>query len=77
MATVTNARVLFRRVVQPVEYETATAEVEYSFSFTEDEAHLAHEVTQDLLDVAKDQVLKAVGLRKKDKDKAPPRRLRA
>jgi hypothetical protein len=51
--------------VQPEEYESKSAEVEFSFTFDEEEKELVEEVTADMMELAKNQVLTAVGLRKK------------
>jgi hypothetical protein len=64
MATVTNIRVAYKRTVQPKDYESATAEIEYSLVIQEDEAESAMETAADMLAETKDQVMKALGIRK-------------
>lgn len=69
MAHVTNLKVAFRKTVQPRDYESETAEVEFSVALEDDDAELANEMAADVLDGAKDQVYKALGLKPKARDK--------
>lgn len=67
MATITNLRVAFKKTVQPRDYESETAEIEFSLSVDDNEASEATDIAGDMLEEAKDQVFKALG-RKRDKN---------
>ena len=62
MAQVTGGKVAFRRTVQPADYESKSAEVEFSFTLAEGED--PKQVAAEAMVVAKDVVLRTLGLRK-------------
>lgn len=66
MATITNLKVAFRKTVQPRDYESETAEIEFSLAIDDNEAEQATDIAGDMLEEAKDQVFKTLG-RKKDR----------
>lgn len=65
MATVTGAKISYSRTIQPREYESKKAEVDFMITFEEGENDLAQDITEDMLQMAKDVVHKILGLKPK------------
>lgn len=60
---ITGGRVSYKRVVQPAPYESKAAEVE--FSFVLDAKDSGPEAATEVLEMAKDEVNRALGLKER------------
>jgi hypothetical protein len=59
---ITSGRVVYRRTIQPVQFESKSAEIELSFSLAEGEE--LGDALVEIMEIAREEVLITLGLKK-------------